>query len=71
MKFDLTQEEIDLYCNEAFTEMLIQKYENQILAVMKTRQEKYPCDRNDQEWLDYTNFVCRRRCQRVHKEGQK
>lgn len=61
---ELSDIELEKYVNEAFTEQLIQSYENQILAVMKHRQEKYPTEKNDAEWLSYTNFVCRRRCQR-------
>lgn len=64
-EIELSDEQINKYVNEAFTEQVIQGYENQMLSVMKHRQEKYPTEKNDREWLDYTNFVCRRRCQRV------
>ena len=65
---DLTDKEINEYVDQAFTEEVIQQYENQILLVMKTRFEKYPTSINDQEWLDYTNFVCTRRNQRITNE---
>ncbi len=61
---DLTDEEINKYVNEAFTTQVIEMYENQILAVMKHRFDKYPTPFNDKEWLDYTNYVCRRRYQK-------
>lgn len=61
---DLTDEQINKYVNEEFTETFIEEYENQLLRVMKIRQENYPSKRNDNEWLNFTNFVCRRRCQR-------
>ncbi len=57
--------DLEKYVNEAFTEQVIQGYENQLLSVMKHRQEKYPSEKNDREWLAFTNFVCRRRCQSV------
>lgn len=65
---DLTDEEINQYVNQAFTEEVVQQYENQLLLVMKTRFEKYPTPINDKEWLDYTDFVCRRRCKRGTNE---
>lgn len=57
--------DLEKYVNAAFIEKVIQGYENQMLSVMKHRQEKYPSDKNDKEWLAFTNFVCRRRCQSV------
>ena len=60
----MDQYELDKYVNEAFTEEVIRSYEEQILGIMKLRQEKYPNEKNDREWLDYTNFVCSRRCRR-------
>ena len=59
----IENQEIQNYVNKAFTEQVIRHYEDQILRVMKHRQEKYPSDKNDKEWLDFTNFVCRRRYQ--------
>lgn len=63
-EIELSDDAIAQYVNKAFSEQVIQNYEDQLLAVMKHRQEKYPSEKNDREWLDYTNFVCRRRCQR-------
>lgn len=62
MKPLMKDEDIERYINQAFTEQVIRRYEEQLLGVMKTRCEKYPTEKNDKEWLDYTNFVCRRRC---------
>lgn len=64
----ITDEDINKYINESFTEQVIQNYENQILHVMKTLYEKYPCDKYDAQWLNYTNFVYRRRCQTEHEK---
>jgi hypothetical protein len=69
----ITDEQIQEYINQVFTEEVLRRYEEKILGVMKTRYEKYPTERNNTEWLDYTNFVCRRRCQRQNekdKEGK-
>lgn len=52
VKENLTQEEI----NESLSDHLILQAETHILGIMKTRQEKYPSERNSQEWADYTNF---------------
>jgi len=60
----ISDKQIEEYVNAAFTEEVIRRYEEQILQVMKKRQEKYPSDQNDSEWLNYSNYVCRRRCQR-------
>lgn len=59
---NLSDDQIQSYVNQLFTEQVIQEYENQILAVMKKRQENYPNEQNDREWLAFTNFVCSRRC---------
>jgi hypothetical protein len=58
------------YMNESIYEQIIQGYENQLLIIMKTRYEEYPTERNDYEWEELTNFVCRRRCQRQHSKDQ-
>jgi hypothetical protein len=63
----IEDQEITDYINQAFTEEVILRYENQLLHVLKTRYEEYPTPENDKEWLDYTNFFCQRRCQRNNK----
>lgn len=60
----ISDEEIQKYINESMIEQLIQDLENNILHIMKFKNNKYPTEKNDSEWLDFTNFVCRRRCQR-------
>ncbi len=64
----MNDKEITTYINEAFSEEIIRRYENQLLSVMKTRYEKYPTDKNDKEWLNFTNHVCKRRYQKVANE---
>ena len=66
----MKDEEIIGYVNAAFSEEVIRRYEEQLLLVLKFRYEKYPTEQNDAEWLDYTNFVCRRRCRRGVKEDE-
>jgi hypothetical protein len=65
---NLNDEEINKYVNEAICEHIIQNYENEILLTLKTRFEKYPTEKNNEEWLNYTNFVCKRRCQHNQKK---
>lgn len=57
----INQQEIDDYVNKSFTEQLIRGYENQLLAVLKSRQEKFPSEKNNDEWLSFTDWVCKRR----------
>ena len=64
---EISDKELNEYVNEAFTEQLIQNAEDHLLAIMKHRHEKYPTEMNDKEWLDYTYFVCRRRCKRSNR----
>ncbi len=64
----INENELSKYVNEAFTEELIRVCENHLLLIMKTRQEKYPSEKNDNEWFSYTKFVCRRRYQSYIKE---
>lgn len=57
----ISDKELNEYVNQAFTEEVIRRYEDQLLGFYKARQEKYPSDKNDKEWLDFTNYVCKRR----------
>ena len=59
----MNDEEIKTYINEAFSEEVIRRSEDHLLQIMKFRYENYPTKKNDREWLDYSSFVCRRRCQ--------
>jgi hypothetical protein len=67
----ISDEELQEYVNKFFSEEVIQQYENQLLSVMKFRYKKYPTEINDKEWLDFTNYVCCRRCQRNSKTNTK
>ena len=53
--------DLQKYVAEALAEQVIRGHEDQILAVMKQLQEKHPSENNDNEWMQYTNFICRRR----------
>lgn len=63
------ENDVKKYINDWYSENMIQEFENKILSIMKLRQEVYPSEKNDEEWLNYTNFVCRRRCQRVSNDN--
>lgn len=59
----MNDEHLQEYVFEAYVEQLIRNHEDDLLRYMKYRYEKYPSKKNDEEWLNYSNFVCRRRCQ--------
>ena len=61
----MKDDEIAEYINSALFEQMLQILENDILRILKLRYEKYPTNENDKEWLDYTNFICGKRCKRV------
>ena len=61
----IEDEEISSYISNYYFEDLVQFYEHCLLQVMKSRQEKMPSDINDKEWLNFTDFVCSRRGNRV------
>jgi hypothetical protein len=52
----MEDEEIKKYINVFYIENELRKYETLILEIMKKRQEYYPSDENDKEWLDYSNL---------------
>lgn len=62
-KTNISDSDLEKYFNQVFTEEIIRRNEDEIAAVMKRRQEKYPSEKNDREWLEFSNFVCRRRYQ--------
>lgn len=57
----IDDESLNKYINEALSEVLIRSREEEILYIMKTRQEKYPSERNNIEWLEFSDYICKRR----------
>lgn len=49
------------YINLTYTECFIQQAEDDLLSILKWRSEQFPTEKNDKEWLDFTDFVCKRR----------
>ena len=47
--------------NEYYTETTIHALEQQILSLLKIRQEEYPSEKHDAAWLEYSNFIMKRR----------
>lgn len=68
---DINDDDLERYVNEAFTEQLIRNTEDHLLKIMKHRYQKYPTQKNDDEWLIFTNYVCRRRAQRSAEEYER
>lgn len=54
-----------IYLNETFSEDVIRTFEDQLMSVFKTRAECYPTQMNNQQWLDFTDFVIKRRLQKL------
>ena len=61
MNIMISDKEIDDYVKESFNEEIIRRYEDQFLLFLKTRMENYPSDKNNEDWLSFTNWVCKRR----------
>ena len=59
---DVTDEQISEYMNEYYAESEIQRLEENILHIMKYRQETYPSEKNDKEWFNFSDQMIKRRC---------
>ena len=57
----ITDEEITSYINYYYTEAAIQELEGHLLSILKKRQEIYPSEKNDREWLEFSDWVCKRK----------
>lgn len=57
----ISDKALTTYINEAFTEHMIRNHEDKILSIMRIRQKIYPSECSDREWLDFSNYVIRRR----------
>ena len=54
-------QELNEYINQALIEQLLQNAEDNLLHVYKTIYEKFPSEIADKNWLEFSNFVVRRR----------
>ncbi len=57
----ISDEELNEYVKKSFNEEIIRSYEDQFLYVLKTRQENFPSEKNDEDWLSFSMWVCNRR----------
>ena len=57
----ISRENAKKIIDKYYFESMISEYENKILEMYKLRYEKYPTEENNQEWLDFSNYVCKRR----------
>lgn len=57
----ISDEEIKSYINVYYMEMAISHEENTLLMLLKLRQEKFPSEKNDNEWLSFSDWVLKRR----------
>jgi hypothetical protein len=58
----MDDENISKFLFDTWIEDEIRYCEDHILQLMKAKQEIYPSEYNDKQWLDFSNFTCQRRC---------
>lgn len=49
------------YVQEAMVQIVLRAHEDEILGIMKRRQEANPSERHDAEWLEYSQVFGKRR----------
>ncbi len=64
----ITDEEIGQYVDKYYLENEITHIESRLLCVLKLRQEKYPCDKNDADWMSFSDWVINRKNESVTKQ---
>ena len=57
----ISDEELEKYVNESFTEEIIRRCEDQLLAILAHRQGAHPSEKHAQEWFAFKDYVCERR----------
>lgn len=63
----ISDEAIQEYVNNAFIEQCIINAECALLSFLKLRQEKFPSDKNNEEWLNFSDWVVKRKKNETHK----
>jgi hypothetical protein len=58
---ELKDESIIKYINELYAENGIRFHEDAILNIMKLRASEMPCEKNNDEWLNFSAVVIQRR----------
>ncbi len=61
MDEEMLGSEIKDYIDTFYIEGMIENLEIQILALLKAKQENIPSEKNDREWKEFSNYVCKRR----------
>lgn len=57
----VTDEQITEHINSFYMESMVKQAEDQLLHFLKMRQEKFPSEKHDREWLEFSDYVCKRR----------
>ncbi len=57
----ISDKEIELFVNNYYIEEHIRREEDLNLLALKNIFEKDPSEKNNQNWLSYSNAVCERR----------
>lgn len=61
MDKEITGKNIKDYIDEYYVESMITTLESQILGLLKARQENIPSAKNDREWLEFSDYVCKKK----------
>jgi len=60
MSEKITDLEIEKFIDDFHFASFLNEYEDKMLEAFKLRYEKYPTEKNNQEWLEFSNYVCKR-----------
>lgn len=68
---EISDEDLKKFIDDVITQQLLEQYEDKILEILKYTQDQYPCEGNDKDWLDYSNFFCEKRANRIKRSCDK
>lgn len=53
--------ELKNFMNSYYSEIFIRQYEDNILNILKLTAKMIPCKEHDDNWLQYSEFIAKRR----------
>jgi hypothetical protein len=57
----IDNEEINNYINHHYLESFLCKHEDELLLFLKVRQQAYPSEKNDADWIAFSDLIRKRR----------
>ncbi len=57
----ISDNDIKNWMNEYYFDTTLHALEQQILSILKLRQEEYPSDHHNLAWVEYSDFILERR----------